>query len=243
VAETSRVANLAAKLGALAALAFALGPALAQLGLASPFVAFRVFTLGVLLGLVALVLGAAGLWATRGAAGRGGRPRALFGAGVGAAIVGTVVAVVLAAGAGPVINDISTDVEDPPRFRAAQTEAANEGRDLAYPGAAFARAQREGYPDLEPIRVAGEPDAVYRRCLAAAAELGWKITMQDAATRSFEAEDVSRIFRFVDDIAVRVRASGDGAAVVDVRSKSRVGKGDLGANAARIRAFRTAVAG
>lgn len=242
VADSSRAANLAGKLGALAVLAFLLGPALAQLGLASPFVAFRVFTLGVLLGLVALLVGAVGVWVTRGTAGPGGRQQALFGSGVGAAIVGTVLAVVLAPGAGPVINDISTDLEDPPHFRAAQTDAANSGRDLAYPGETFARAQREGYPDLEPIRVAGTPDAVYRRCVAAAEKLGWKLTMQDAATGTFEAIAVSRIFHFVDDIVVRVSEHGD-AVVVDVRSKSRVGKGDMGANAARIRAFRSALTG
>jgi len=242
VAETSRAANLAAKIGALAALAFVLGPALAQLGLASPFVAFRIFTLGVLLGLVALLVGAAGVWATRGATGPGGRQQALFGSGVGAVIVGTVLAVLLAAGAVPVINDISTDLEDPPHFRAAQTDAANSGRDLAYPGEAFARAQREGYPDLEPIRVAGTRDAVYRRCVAAAEKLGWKLTMQDAASGSFEAVAVTRLFHFVDDIVVRIRED-DGAAVVDVRSKSRDGKGDMGANAARIRAFRSALTG
>lgn len=242
MAETSRAARLAAKVGALAALAFVLGPALAQLRLASPYVAFRVFTVSVPLGLVALLLGAAGVWATRSATGPGGRRQALFGAGVGAAIVATVLAVLLATGAGPVINDISTDLADPPHFRAAQTDAANEGRDLAYPGEAFARAQREGYPDLEPVRIAGDRDAVYQRCLAVAAELGWKITMQDAATGTFEAVDVSRIFHFVDDIAVRVR-EGDGTVVVDVRSRSRVGKGDMGANAARIRAFRNALTG
>jgi uncharacterized protein (DUF1499 family) len=44
----------------------------------------------------------------------------------------------------------------------------------------------------------------------------------------------------VDDIRVRVRPSGEGS-VVDVRSKSRVGRGDVGANAARIRAFEQAL--
>ena len=47
----------------------------------------------------------------------------------------------------------------------------------------------------------------------------------------------SSIFLFVDDIAVRVRPAGKGA-VVDLRSKSRLGRGDLGANAAHIRALR-----
>ena len=242
VSEMSRAANIAAKFGGLGALAFVLGPVLAQLGLTSPFVAFRIFGVGLLLGLVALLLGAVGLWATRGAAGVGGRRLALFGSGVGVAIVGTVLGVLLSAGAGPVINDISTDLEDPPRFRAAQTAEANGGRDLAYPGEAFAAEQRKGYPDLKPIRMSGAPKEVYRRCLDAAHELGWKLTMQDAATGTFEAVDVTAIFRFVDDIVVRVRGDGN-ESVVDVRSKSRDGKGDMGANAARIRAFRSALAG
>ena len=45
------------------------------------------------------------------------------------------------------------------------------------------------------------------------------------------------LFRFVDDIVVRIRTA-PGGSIVDVRSTSRVGESDLGANAARIRAFR-----
>ena len=52
-----------------------------------------------------------------------------------------------------------------------------------------------------------------------------------------EAYDVTAVFQFVDDVVIRVRPAGDGS-VVDLRSNSRVGGGDLGANAARIRAFR-----
>ncbi len=55
-----------------------------------------------------------------------------------------------------------------------------------------------------------------------------------------EATDTSRMFRFVDDIAVRIRPDGTGSRV-DVRSKSREGKGDLGVNAARIRRLRDAL--
>ena len=78
--------------------------------------------------------------------------------------------------------------------------------------------------------------------MAAAEALGWKLTVQDRATGTFEAVDVTSVFGFIDDIAVRVREDG-GEAVVDVRSKSRDGKGDMGANAARIRAFRDALQG
>ena len=52
---------------------------------------------------------------------------------------------------------------------------------------------------------------------------------------------MTAIFRFVDDIAIRVRPTASGT-VVDVRSKSRDGRGDLGANAERIRAFTSAFA-
>ena len=43
-------------------------------------------------------------------------------------------------------------------------------------------------------------------------------------------------FGFVDDIVIRVRATESGSEV-DLRSVSRVGRSDLGANAARIEAF------
>ena len=236
----SRVATISLALGFVGAAAFAAGPALAQLEAASAFTAFRIFGVGLLLGLLALLFGAIGLWRTRPVTGRRGRGPALVGTALGLLPVAIVAAVVGSAGRAPAINDITTNPDDPPRFRAAQTDDANTGRDLSYPGEAFARAQRSGYPDLAPIRVAGAPDEVYRRCLTVAQDLGWKLTVEDPATGVFEAIDVTSIFRFVDDIAVRVRAAGDGT-VVDVRSKSRDGKGDLGANATRIRAFRDAI--
>ncbi|TMA41924.1 MAG: DUF1499 domain-containing protein, partial [Deltaproteobacteria bacterium] len=59
----------------------------------------------------------------------------------------------------------------------------------------------------------------------------------DGASGTIEAVATTRVFGFQDDIAIRVRADGSAASRVDVRSKSRDGKGDLGANAARIRAY------
>jgi uncharacterized protein (DUF1499 family) len=72
--------------------------------------------------------------------------------------------------------------------------------------------------------------------LAAAERLGWTVIERDPERLRFEAYEITSFFHFVDDVVVRVRASGSGS-VVDVRSKSRKGKGDLGANAARIRRF------
>jgi len=236
----SRAAKISLALGVIGAAACAAGPALAQLEATSPFTAFRVFAAGLLLALLALLFGAVGLWRTRPAARRRGRRPALVGTALGLVPVAIAAAVIGSAGGAPAINDITTNPDDPPHLRAAQTDDANTGRDLTYPGEEFARAQRAAYPDLAPIRVAGAPEDVYARCVTAARGLGWKLTLEDPAAGVFEAIAVTRVFRFVDDIAVRVRAAGDGS-VVDVRSKSRDGKGDLGANAARIRAFRDAI--
>ena len=52
-----------------------------------------------------------------------------------------------------------------------------------------------------------------------------------------EATDTTYWFGFKDDVAVRLRPVGDDATRVDVRSISRFGGGDMGANAARIRQF------
>ncbi len=93
------------------------------------------------------------------------------------------------------------------------------------------------FPDLAPIEVALPPQAVLERSRQIAEALGWKVTATDPAKLTVEAHDITSVFRFVDDVVIRVRPSGSGS-IVDLRSNSRVGGGDLGANAARIRAFR-----
>ena len=51
-----------------------------------------------------------------------------------------------------------------------------------------------------------------------------------------EASVVSLWFGFVDDVVIRVADTPQGTRV-DLRSKSRVGLGDLGANAKRVQSF------
>jgi uncharacterized protein (DUF1499 family) len=65
---------------------------------------------------------------------------------------------------------------------------------------------------------------------------GWQVTYVNGTSRVIEGVATSDLFRFHDDFVVRVRPD-DGGSIVDMRSKSRDGKGDLGANAERIRAF------
>jgi uncharacterized protein (DUF1499 family) len=228
VEKPSRVADAARLAGILGVVLFALGPMTVQLGMASAFTGFRVFLIGLLAGLIALVLGVVGLVKTRAATGRPGRASALTGLLLGLVPV-VCVAVVSAPSRGlPAINDITTDPADPPAF-------ANPGR--SYPGEEFAAAQRAAYPDLAPIPVASAPDAAYAASLDAARGLGWEIVREDAVAGVIEATQTSAVFRFVDDVVIRVRPDAAGSKI-DVRSKSRDGRGDMGANAARIRAFR-----
>ncbi|MCZ6782192.1 MAG: DUF1499 domain-containing protein [Proteobacteria bacterium] len=235
----SRVATLASRLG-MAALALSAGSIIGiQVDLLLPATGFYLFGLGAVLGgLLSLVLGLVGFGTSRGGDAIG-RRRAWVGTGLGLILV----AVVVAAGAPgrglPSINDITTDLSDPPAFTAALEDPDNQGVDMSYPPE-FAELVRAAYPDLQPIVLPGAHARVFQRAIAAAEAQGWEIVWTDPSGEAFEARQTSAVFRFVDDIRVRVRDAGKGA-VIDVRSKSRVGRGDLGANAARIRAFAAAL--
>src|ERR1700688_2856244 len=137
--------------------------------------------------------------------------------------------------ASPSINDVSTDLEDPPAFVAAARTAFWAGKRMAYP-AGFADSVRRGYPDLGPLVLAESPARTFALVRATAVgERDWVITMADSETGRLEATATTRWFGFKDDVVIRIRARGPASAMVDMRSKSRVGKGDVGVNAARIR--------
>ncbi len=151
----------------------------------------------------------------------------------------------------PPIHDITTDIQDPPQFRAVlplRTAAINPP---AYDGTTkmtwqgktltVAEWQRKSYPDIFTARVLITPDRLYERGLRAARKMGWHIVLADEKNHRIEATDTSLFFGFTDDIAIRVAKSGMGAKL-DIRSESRVGVSDIGKNAARIRAFMKALA-
>ncbi len=238
MSRPSRLATLAAFVAGAAALLVIGGPLLANAGAILPMQAFSLFLLGSLLGLGALVLGGIGLLVTRG--GVAGRDRAWFAFGIGAVLLLTVLAGALPGRDVPRINDITTDPSDPPGFEAAAREEANRDRDMSY-DPDFEALQLAGYPDLEPILLPVPPAEAFERVQGAVESLGWEEVLSDPAGGRIEARETSRLFRFVDDIAIRIRPA-DGGSVIDVRSKSRDGQSDLGANAARIRAFRGALA-
>ena len=139
----------------------------------------------------------------------------------------------------PRIHDVTTNPDDPPQFHPAEDDAGKARRHRPYPHGSDAvpRLQRKAYPDLAPLHTPQAPAVAFERALDTARRLGWKIVWSDAVSGQIDATATTRWFRFVDDITIRVRAT-DGGSVVDLRSISRVGVGDLGANAARIRRFK-----
>jgi uncharacterized protein (DUF1499 family) len=233
------MAIAAAVFAGLAVLDLLIGPLLVGSGIATPMVAFILFAVGLLEGLIALVLGLLALFFTRPATGLGGRGLALAAVACGA-LVAVVGMAASSPGRGlPRINDITTDPDDPPLFEASPDLADAPEQDWSYPEE-FAALQRAAYRDLAPIRMLRPPAEAYARVREAVLALGWEIVAERPEEGELEARDTSRWFRFVDDVAVRVRPAEDGAqnaSRIDVRSKSRDGQGDLGVNAARIRAL------
>lgn len=217
-------------LGVLGAAAFLAGPLLATTDLVRPMTGFAIFALGGLLAVATLVLALA-------TAVRHGLAAAGPALVLGLVVTGTVAALGLPAFSVPRINDISTDTGNPPHFVVAVAIPENQGRDLRYPGPEVAAQQQAFYPDLAGLPLDLAPDAAFQKVLAAARQMpDWELTRNDPATRTLEGVATSRWFRFRDDFVIEVRPDGE-RSVVHMRSKSRDGRSDLGANAARIRAF------
>lgn len=134
----------------------------------------------------------------------------------------------------PPIHDITTDTENPPPF-VAVVPLNTPGR-TEYGGAELAAQQREAYPDLQPVLLDAPPAAAFERALAAVYRMRWQLVEADAPAGRIEATDTTFWFGFRDDVVIRVRPAGGGSRI-DIRSLSRVGGGDAGTNAARIREY------
>jgi uncharacterized protein (DUF1499 family) len=142
----------------------------------------------------------------------------------------------------PAIHDITTDTADPPALIAPlDARAAEHGASAAYGGPAIAAQQQKAYPDIAPLSLPLAPAKAFDLALATARSMpGWKLTASDPATGRIEASQASFLFGFVDDVVIRVTALGQGSRI-DIRSVSRQGKGDLGVNAERVRAYLAAL--
>lgn len=158
----------------------------------------------------------------------------------------------------PPIHDVSTRPDDPPAFsptllaRRAESPDTNPVVSLTVPlstlkkyqGRRFAdmgdktlgQIAAKAYPSVRPLTTTAARDVAFAAALAEARAQGWEIVTENAGSGTVDATATTFWFGFKDDVAVRVRAAGTGS-VIDVRSTSRVGLSDLGANAARIESY------
>lgn len=136
----------------------------------------------------------------------------------------------------PYIHDITTDTQNPPAFVAVKSLRKEGDHPVEYDGPEVAAQQQKAYPDLAPLVVAADGDKVFKAAEAALRTMKLEIVDASSAEGRIEAVHTSLLYGFRDDVVVRIVAEGAGSKV-DVRSKSRVGRSDVGQNAERIRVF------
>lgn len=136
----------------------------------------------------------------------------------------------------PLIHDITTDMTNPPQFKAIMPLRANAENPAVYSGPEAALQQMKAYPDIRPLVLSSSPSSAFDTALVTAKNMGWHIVDSNSNEGRMEAIATTFWFGFKDDIVVRVTPGPKGSRV-DIRSTSRVGLSDIGTNAERIRTF------
>ncbi len=236
--RTSRIGIWLAAIGLIVAAAAGLA---ARTGVLSPLTGMGAYAVASLLLLIAAVAAAIGLLRSGGTAGTASRTATWLALLVGLAITVNNGVVINKARHAPPIHDISTDTDNPPEFVAVLPLRQQDAQTPpAYSGPAAAAAQKAAYPDLHPLVIAQPVDAVFAAAQAVVADKGWALVDANQTDGRIEATAETPWMHFRDDVVIRIRPEANGTRV-DVRSKSRVGRGDLGVNAARVRDFLNAL--
>ena len=205
------------------------GPLGSRFGLWSFVIGFLMLALSLLLGLVGASLSLVAGFKT------GQWQMAASGIVAGLAVVSVPSAFILSGVGKPPIHDITTDTLNPPPFVAVLPLRAGAPNPPEYAGGAAADQQRRAYPDIAPLVVHLSASAAFDRVDAAVRDLGWELVGSDRTSGRIEATDTTFWFGFKDDVVVRITEDSGQGSRIDVRSKSRVGVGDLGTNARRVR--------
>jgi uncharacterized protein (DUF1499 family) len=204
------------------------------------------FAAALILAGVALLLASAAaveIWNT----GRRGVAPAVTGALLALALLAYPIYLALQAERLPPLSQVTTDYRKAPEYMISSRAREARGAWTPPPPNPDDEAlQRAAYPTVAPISVDLEPDQAYRMSLRIVRDLGWRVVdatgpnLRGEAEAHIDATDRSLFFGFVSDIAIRIRPQGS-KTQIDVRSASRVGSHDFGANARRIQKFIEAV--
>ena len=198
---------------------------------------FRFLRWGAYFGAVGTAVSAAGAIVARPGSRRRGFLPAILGIILGVAAFGVPGNWYRTAKGVPMINDITTDTENPPKFVSILPLRKDASNPAEYGGPEIAAKQHAAYPDIRPLTVGISPSRAYEDALATARRMGWQIVEGSPSEGRIEAVATTRWFGFKDDIVIRISPAANGGSVLDIRSVSRVGLSDLGTNARRIRTF------
>lgn len=235
-AEVLRLPLAAAALAGLAAIVAALAGFGTRWGFWTHRTGFDILEWAVYGGIVAFLVAVLAIFSVRRT--RDGRALTI---GLAALIVAAIVIGVpwrwqrIARGVPP-IHDITTDTRNPPEFVAIAPLREGAPNPIEYGGPEVAAQQAKAYPEIRPVVLGVAADQAYQRALETALDMRWEIVETRPEEGRIEATDETFWFGFKDDIVIRLTPSG-ARTVVDVRSVSRVGRGDAGTNARRIRKF------
>jgi uncharacterized protein (DUF1499 family) len=209
----------------------------AHWGLTAPFFGFQLFAYGLVFGVISLILGLIGLLLTGRPELRGAHGRAVLASYLGAILTALLVYLMLGVKDYPAINDVTTDVDNPPEFVHAPTLPQIQGHSLAYDKARYARRQQMGYGALQGLQLPADPDQAFKTVTTLASDMHrWQITYVDPKTHVLEGVATTPVFRFQDDFVIQVRPAPNGS-LVEMRSRSSDRQFDLGSNYNRINAF------
>jgi hypothetical protein len=232
---TVRFALFAVALAAFAVLAHRLFGMPTPVALNVALAAFGIAGIALLCGLVSIIR----IWRL----GSGGGVATLFGMTLAGALIAWPLSVLPIMRGLPRLNDVTTDMQAPPRFAALAKNRPAGANPVNYPGPAFASAQAKAYPDIRTFVVDRSAEEAFELVLAALDTKNMKmkplLTSEPPKGRygqpgTIEVADRTFILGFVDDVVIRV--DGDAkTARIDVRSTSRFGEHDFGRNAQRVR--------
>jgi hypothetical protein len=144
----------------------------------------------------------------------------------------------------PPINDVTTDVGQPPRFVELARQRGQDGNPIDYPAERFAKLQQKAYPDLRTFVIDRSAEETFELVEEVVRKFRWRVAASTPpSTRPpkggmLEATEQTLLAGFTDDVAIRVEG-GANQTRVDVRSASRYGRHDFGQNAFRVRRFLT----
>ena len=137
----------------------------------------------------------------------------------------------------PNLNDVETTPRQPMQFSQLAAQRPADANRIVEPDLTAAELQEKAYPDIRPMELERSATETFDIVHEAVKRLGWTIVLNEPPAEQpgrIEATDRTMLMGYTDDVLIRVTGD-DTHALIDVRSVSRYGMHDLGANAERIR--------